>query len=122
MTSGQLTLLKRELEKELESFDDQWASFEKLYVTELMVIETDARRYIVDAIELVKDIVALELKHRPKSVSVLNQLPVYIKAREKLILKINEINSIANTQGKGRADFCLEILKAAEEISVKPIT
>jgi len=49
--------LKKGLERDIEEFDSQWTSFEKLYVFELMVIETDARRYIVDAIRLCKDLV-----------------------------------------------------------------
>jgi len=30
----------------LQEFDYAWAKFEELYVLELMLIETDARRYI----------------------------------------------------------------------------
>lgn len=36
----------------LEQLDQKWTHYEQCYVFELMVIETDARRYIVDAIAL----------------------------------------------------------------------
>ena len=39
--------------------------------------------------------------------------------REKIVSKINEINSVANVQGKGRDDFSIETLLKAEEINKK---
>lgn len=39
--------------------------------------------------------------------------------REKLVTKIGEINAVANTAGKGRDDFKLDILLKAEELSRK---
>jgi hypothetical protein len=38
----------------LVELDQKWTHYEKCYVFELMVIETDARRYIVDTIEVEK--------------------------------------------------------------------
>lgn len=43
---------KQKLEEMLEQLDQKWTHYEQCYVFELMVIETDARRYIVDAIAL----------------------------------------------------------------------
>lgn len=39
-------IIKEEIIASLEDFDFNWARFEQLYVLELMLIETDARRYI----------------------------------------------------------------------------
>jgi hypothetical protein len=35
----------------LRAFDSQWAVYERSYVFELMVIEKDARRFIIQAIQ-----------------------------------------------------------------------
>ena len=35
----------------LRQFDDQWALYERSYVFELMVIEKDARRFVLQAIQ-----------------------------------------------------------------------
>lgn len=43
-------LVKFEIVQSLEDFDYSWGNFEKLYVQELMLIENDARRYIMKAI------------------------------------------------------------------------
>jgi hypothetical protein len=42
---------KTKLEHMLEELDQKWSNYEKCYVFELMVIETDARRFIVDSIQ-----------------------------------------------------------------------
>ena len=42
----------RNLSAELAKFDQMWISYEKEYVGELMVIETDARRFITDSIKV----------------------------------------------------------------------
>jgi len=48
----------------LEEFDIAWGKFEQLYVLELMLIETDARRYISKAIDLEKELTTIEVKEK----------------------------------------------------------
>ena len=43
-----------DMAKHLEEFDNNWVSYEKIYVLELMLIEADARRFITEAIETEK--------------------------------------------------------------------
>lgn len=43
----------------------------------------------------------------------------YNELREKFITKICEINAVANTIGKGRDDFKIDILLRAEDVSRK---
>ena len=43
---------KLKLELMIEQLDMKWTHYEQCYVFELMVIETDARRFIVEAISL----------------------------------------------------------------------
>ncbi len=47
-----LNAKKKKLEEMLELLDQKWTHYEQCYVFELMVIETDARRFVVDAINL----------------------------------------------------------------------
>lgn len=44
----------------LQEFDKAWTTYEQYYVYELMVIETDARRYILEAIEVDKALREME--------------------------------------------------------------
>lgn len=45
-----------EVKDSLEEFDSTWVTYEQLYVVELMLIESDARRFITEAIEIEKEI------------------------------------------------------------------
>jgi len=58
--------IKEDIRANLEAFDKYWVTFEQLYVFELMLIEADARRYITNAVEIEKDLIAMELKEKTK--------------------------------------------------------
>jgi hypothetical protein len=77
-----------------------------------MVIESDARRLIVSAITQYQLITTLEGKLRAKK--------DYKQARSSLIGFFCKINSVANTQGKGRDDFTISILTKAEDLIHQP--
>ena len=47
-------------DKNLEEFDQTWVAYEQIYVLELMLIEADARRFITEAIDTVRDLTAIE--------------------------------------------------------------
>lgn len=68
----------------LEEFDNNWVTYEQLYVIELMLIEQDARRFITEAIELEKDIASAEVRERAKG-KIMVECPEYNKNRQKLI-------------------------------------
>jgi len=93
----------------LEEFDNNWITYEQLYVIELMLIEQDARRFITDAIEIDKEITSAEVRERAKG-KIMVECPDYNKNRSKLISYINKINAVANPEGKGRDDLQPEIL------------
>ena len=111
--SGTLEQTKEDIAQCLQEFDALWVEFEQLYVHELMAIESDARRYIEEAIQLEQQISLLdaqskELKHpAPESKHSLD-----LKSR--LVVVIGKINSVANIEGKGRDDLTIDILSAAE--------
>ena len=81
-----------------------------------MVIEKDARLRIVKAIEIDKKIQNFEITERLKGKVVLG-CEAYDELRRKFITICGSINSVANSEGKGRDDFTVEILIAAESIS-----
>ena len=102
-----------ELRLSLEEFDKNWVNYEKCYVIELMLIESDARRFITQAIDLEKEISSAEVRERAKG-KIMVDCPDYNKNRSKLIHTLNKINTVANPDGKGRDDLQAEILFLAE--------
>lgn len=70
-----------------------------------MVIETDARRFILDAIQAESD---LSLAEKCSSLKLIDE------AQESLIRAICSINAVANFEGKGRDDFTAKTLQGAE--------
>lgn len=56
----------------LSEFDVNWTQFEEIYVTELMVIEKDARRFIFNAIELEKELMSIEIRQKMKGKILVN--------------------------------------------------
>ena len=48
----------------LEQFDQDWSIYERAYVTELMAIESDARRHVTEAIRLVQQMCSYESEQR----------------------------------------------------------
>lgn len=98
-------------------FDLSWASFEKYYVLELMIIEADARRFIIESIALEKTLAEEEQKEKQRRKIIMGSKSIE-QIREKLVKLICQINSVANnTEGTGRDDLGHEILKAAEAIT-----
>jgi len=80
-----------------------------------MIIENDARRYIVKAINIEKNLENIEIKEKFKGRIVVNNQK-YHTLRGKLCRKISKINSVANVEGKGRDDLSYDILLEAEGI------
>lgn len=81
-----------------------------------MVIEKDARRLILKAITLEKELMSIEIREKLKGKLMLSNNLEYKKLRIKLCKTISHINSVANFEGKGREDLDYNILEKAEEI------
>lgn len=73
-----------------------------------MSIEAEARKYITNAIEIEKNINTLETQEKARG-RILLDSPEYDKLRTLLTNQIATINSVANTDGKGRDDLGIEI-------------
>jgi hypothetical protein len=80
-----------------------------------MAIESDARRYIEEAIQHEQDLTALELVYKENSRSMLDSAEV-LDIKSKFVQVLGKINSVANIEGKGRDDLSIDILKAAEAL------
>jgi hypothetical protein len=72
-----------------------------------MVIEKDARRFVVQAISLEKNLQQLEKGETHGDLMEVKRL---------LIEKINDINPVTNVNGKGRNDFKIDVLTRCEEL------
>lgn len=110
---GTVEEIREEIAQFLLEFDNMWVEFEQLYVHELMAIESDARRYIEEAIQFESELSKIEAKILEKNKPVSESKEV-IEIKSKLVVLIGKINSVANIEGKGRDDLTIDILKAAE--------
>jgi hypothetical protein len=108
-----LDMTKEEIVQSLQEFDMLWVEFEQLYVHELMAIESDARRFIEEAIQLEHQISVLDTQFKEKNRSA-SDPPEILDIKSKFITVVGKINSVANIEGKGRDDLTIDILKAAE--------
>ena len=108
-------LIKSEICMALEEFDFFWATFEQIYVSELMYIEKQARRYVLKGINVEKELESFEIREKLKGKLILNK-EEYHNLRKSLCKVISEINSVANVEGKGRDDLDYQILFEAEGI------
>ena len=107
------------LEEVLEDFDICWTQYEKIYVSELMSIEKNARRLVVNAIEINNQISRIE------SINSINIEPDIIEANcckemmEQFIAVIAQINAIANYEGHGRDDLTYAVVQSAKDVLVR---
>ncbi|OMJ78668.1 hypothetical protein SteCoe_21474 [Stentor coeruleus] len=111
--AGTLIQIKAEISQCLKDFDALWVDFEQLYVHELMAIESDARRYIEQAIQLEHQITVLDSNYKEKNKSTIDS-PEVFEMKSRLVTIIGKINSVANIEGKGRDDLTIDILNASE--------
>ena len=111
--AGTVEETREEISQFLLEFDNLWVEFEQLYVHELMAIESDARRFIEEAIQLENDMARTEAAYLGQNRSMLESKEL-AEIKSRLVLLIGKINSVANIEGKGRDDLTIDILKAAE--------
>lgn len=86
----------------------------QIYVFELMLIEKDARRHVVQAIKCDRELKTLETTEKLKGRVVL-RTPQYDILRREFVETCGQINAVANAEGKGRDDLTVDILLAAED-------
>ena len=121
LTESEFELINLNLISFLEEFDLLWTQYENIYVHELMVIESQSRRYISDAILAESQLSDIEKLHKESG-----QVFENVKNKSDLLLAnqsftkvLAKINSVANFEGHGRDDLSVEILQAANEVLLK---
>ena len=82
-----------------------------------MTIEADARRNVIDAIFICKQLFAYEFEQKRKGKIVFNQSDEYNELRTKLLHEVSQINAVANVIGQGRDDLDISVLLAADEVN-----
>ena len=98
----------------LINFDKKWVTYEEKYINGLIYIDKVSRRYIYQCIQIEKEMKAIELKASIKGkINIVNDKHYNI-LREKYVKALNEINKIANINGKGRDDLTVDILFQSE--------
>ncbi|CAE8605682.1 unnamed protein product [Polarella glacialis] len=88
----------------LVNLDFAWAGFENKYISELIGIEEQARRLIIDAVNAEARLGMLEDKRGS---------PEFGAAQQTLVRCIAHLNSVANFRRKGRDDLGSDILESA---------
>lgn len=97
-----------ELATALAGLDTTWANFEQQYVAELMEIEEQARKLLVQAVHEEQELQRLEAAGSTGQ--------PYQEARERLVTSISRLNSVANCRRKGRDDLGSDILSSAASV------
>jgi len=99
---------KTEVRTGLVTLDVAWAAFEKKYISELIQIEDQARKLIVQAVESERRLRDLEACHG--ETEALLARADYQAEQRKLVGSISYLNSVANFRRKGRDDLPADVL------------
>ncbi|CAK9067126.1 unnamed protein product, partial [Durusdinium trenchii] len=99
---------RTEMRTSLVTLDVAWAAFEKKYISELIAIEDQARKLIVQAVESEKRLRDMEGKYG--ETEALLARPEYQAEQRRLVGCISYLNSVANFRRKGRDDLSAEVL------------
>jgi len=100
----------------LIQLDQAWANFEHKYITELIDIESKAKRLIVQAIKQELQLQQLERGTEEAGWYSLLSSARYRAEQRSLVELISLLNSVANISRKGRDDLTSDILESAFEV------
>ena len=108
--------IKIDIKSALIDFDKKWALYEEKYISELIYIEKISRRFIFEGIKIEKELAQYEKRATIRGRLDINNDKEYNEIRERFVKVINELNKIANINGKGRDDLTIEILLKSETV------
>lgn len=104
----------------LSQLDSAWAEFEKAYISELIVMETQARSVIVEAaaqeaaLTRAEELVAKRNPTPALGLVIMEEIDqVLAYRRRRMVQSICGLNALANNRGKGRDDLDVDILVIA---------
>lgn len=99
---------RTEMRTSLVTLDVAWAAFEKKYISELIAIEDQARKLIVQAVDCEKRLRDLEAKYGETEALLVRS--EYQAEQRRLVGSISYLNSVANFRRKGRDDLPADVL------------
>ena len=108
--------IKIDIKTALIDFDKKWALYEEKYISELIYIEKISRRFIFEGIKIEKELAQYEKRATIRGRLDISNDKEYNEIREKFVKVLNELNKIANINGKGRDDLTIEILLKSETV------
>lgn len=111
-----VTKIKIDIKTALIDFDKKWALYEEKYISELIYIEKISRRFIFEGIKIEKELAQYEKRATIRGRLDISNDKEYNEIREKFVKVLNELNKIANINGKGRDDLTIEILLKSETV------
>jgi len=97
---------KSNLKSALRTFDETWAHFEHKYISGLMHIENQAKKLLRDAIQQEDKLHEMERTMDSHEMLLDHE-------RSEFVDCISRLNTVANTQRKGRGDLTVDILDHA---------
>ena len=121
LSESEFELINISLINCLEEFDSLWTQYEDSYVRELMVIEYQSRRFVMEAIQAEEALAKVEKVHKSSEhlFEDVKQKTDLQMANQTFTRVIAKINSVANFEGHGRDDLGVEILMAAEDVLLR---
>eukprot|EP00930_Biecheleria_cincta_P085223 TRINITY_DN7462_c1_g1_i1.p1 TRINITY_DN7462_c1_g1~~TRINITY_DN7462_c1_g1_i1.p1 ORF type:complete len:870 (+),score=168.60 TRINITY_DN7462_c1_g1_i1:107-2716(+) len=118
-----LEQIRNDVRRSLTYFDKSWCRFEMPALEEIEAIHRQACRPLIEAIEVERGLCEVEGRTGATRVStVIGANRVRLDAQQsRLMEKINELNRLANIDGRGRSDMDLTCVIEAERIVAKPM-
>lgn len=107
--------IKSNISELLVEFDRKWVKYEEKIINEIITIERKSRRLIFEGIKVEMELTHYELRANVRG-KILYDDREYNKVRDQFIKIIIELNTVANTEGKGRDDLNIDILLKAERV------
>lgn len=118
-----LEQIRNDVRRSLTYFDKSWCRFEMPALEEIEAIHRQACRPLIEAIEVEKCLSEVEGRTgatRPSAVIGANRVRLDAQ-QSRLMEHINELNRLANIDGRGRSDMDLTCVIEAERIVAKPM-
>lgn len=114
--------IRSDVRRSLTYFDRSWCRFEMPALEEIEAIHRQACRPLIEAIEIEKALSQWESRGSVASrTSAVGAHTVRVEAHQnRLMEKINELNRLANVDGKGRCDMDLTCVIEAERVAARP--
>lgn len=124
LQSYSLEQIRNDVKCSLVYFDRSWSRFEMPALEEIEAIHRQACRPLIEAIEADQALISCESRAasstRGSGAPGTHRVKLQV-SRSRLMEKLNELNRLANIDGKGRSDMDMTCVLEAERIAAKPM-